>query len=106
MHGRAIRESTPHYRLEFSPPISETPETTNQLSEVQMPANDPVIRRMTSRLGVAMRKGDPDAIAEARRDMATAQMEVAIRKAIASAPPLTDAQRDHLRSLLMSGGAR
>lgn len=57
-------------------------------------------------LGVASRgTRDPEKIAEARRALAAAKIEAAIEKAVASAPPLTAAQRDRLASLLRPGAA-
>lgn len=41
----------------------------------------------------------------ARRDLATARIAVAIEKNVATAPPLTSEQRDRLHRLL-DGGAR
>lgn len=46
---------------------------------------------------------DPAKLAEARRTLAEAQIERAIRRALAVAPPLTDIQRARLAELL--GGA-
>ena len=41
---------------------------------------------------------------DARRDLAAAQIACAIDKALAAAPPLTDAQRVHLSGLLADKG--
>lgn len=46
---------------------------------------------------------DPELVA-ARRDLAAAKLEEHIERALASAPPLSDAQRERLASIL-SGGA-
>lgn len=45
----------------------------------------------------------PEADASARRDLAAAKLEKAIREALDAAPPLTSGQRDRL-SVLLSGG--
>ena len=57
-----------------------------------------------SRLGVAARRRDPEAIAEARRDLAAANIAAHIRKIVDDAPPLSAEQRAELAALL--GGAR
>lgn len=55
------------------------------------------------RLGVARRTGADDT--DARRNVAHAKIADAIDRALASAPPLTNAQRAHLSGLLAVGGA-
>lgn len=71
---------------------------------------DPV-HSAVAHLGVALRTsrggkgGDPAAVADARRNLAEAQIKRAIERALAAAPPLTDEQRAKLAALL-SGGAR
>ncbi|MBA2715609.1 MAG: hypothetical protein H0U51_00850 [Propionibacteriales bacterium] len=50
------------------------------------------------------RTPDPETEAAARRELATAKIERAIREAIAAAPPLTNEQRERIASLLASGG--
>lgn len=68
-------------------------------------SKDPV-RVATSRLAIATRWGkDEDTLTAARRDLTEAKLERAIREAVASAPPLTPAQRDRLATLL-TGGAK
>lgn len=72
-------------------------------------STDPVLTARAA-LGVASRytaKGapDPDRVAAARRDLTAAKLERAIREAVASAPPLTSAQRDRLATLL-TGAAK
>jgi hypothetical protein len=47
---------------------------------------------------------DPDLVA-ARRDLAAANLEEAIRRTVASAPPLTTEQRDLLARLITGSGA-
>lgn len=68
-----------------------------------MPANDPGLRRASSRLGSAVRFNlGPEAIADARRDVAEEQIRVAIEKAVAKAPPFTHEQRDRLVGLIQA----
>ncbi len=64
-------------------------------------------QRTIGSLGYACREdvGTPETRAEARRDLSALKLELAIQKAVAAAPPLTDEQRARLASLL-SGGAR
>jgi len=63
-----------------------------------------------ARLSVAVRTtrggkgGDPQAVAEARRNLTEVKLERAIGQALAAAPPLTDQQRARLAALL--GGAK
>jgi hypothetical protein len=47
--------------------------------------------------------GDPSRVRAARRDYAAAKLEAVITDTLRNYPPLTDSQREHLRSLL--GGA-
>lgn len=49
---------------------------------------------------------DPAAVAEAKRDLIAANCEVAIGKALASAPPITAEQRARLAALLAGGGSK
>ncbi|MFC5998282.1 hypothetical protein ACFP6A_06025 [Quadrisphaera sp. GCM10027208] len=63
----------------------------------------PKIAKTRSRVGVAYRTGDPQAIAEASRDHAAAKIETFIERTLAAAPPLTDEQRDKLALLLRAG---
>jgi hypothetical protein len=57
------------------------------------------------RLGIARRNGVDDT--DARRDVAAAKIADAIDKALADAPPLTNAQRAHLAEMLaVAGDAR
>lgn len=63
------------------------------------------LQRAHGRLGMARRYGADDT--EARRDVVAAKIADAIDKALADAPPLTDAQRAHLaRMLAVAGDAR
>lgn len=63
------------------------------------------VARTRSRVAVATRLGTPSDVTEARRAHATAKLADYIRKTVDEAPPLTDAQRDRLASLLRGGGA-
>jgi hypothetical protein len=56
-----------------------------------------------NRLGVATRRGVPEEIEAARRDLAATKIEQYIRKVVDEAPPLTNAQRDRLAVLLRGG---
>ena len=56
-------------------------------------------------LARAHKTGDPLKIEQARRNLAAAQAEKAIRQALATAPPLTAEQRNQLAGLLR-GDAR
>lgn len=51
-------------------------------------------------LGVASRRRDAEAVARARQELASAKVEAYVEKALAEAPPLTDAQKDRLVSIL------
>jgi hypothetical protein len=61
------------------------------------PANKVVFAR--NRLGVASRGSDPDAIADARRELAAAKLEAYVAKVVAEAPPLSPEQRDRIALL-------
>jgi hypothetical protein len=57
------------------------------------------------RLGAAQRNNTP-AVPDARRDLAAAKLEQYVAKVVATAPPLTSAQRDRIAALLRPvGGA-
>lgn len=47
--------------------------------------------------------GNPEKVATSRRDAEAARIEIAIHKALAGAPPLTDEQRERLAALLVGG---
>lgn len=52
------------------------------------------------------KKADPDAdVTDLRRQLKAERLEEYIREVVASAPPLTQQQRDALATLLTSGGA-
>lgn len=63
-----------------------------------------------SALGLASRRRDAEAIAEARQELASAKIAAYVNAALAEAPPLTDEQKDRLSSILTgalrSGDAR
>lgn len=63
------------------------------------------IIRLRGKYAMAVRRGDPEKIAETKRNLATANLEKYISKVVADAPPLTEDQREHLAALL-SGGAK
>ena len=67
-------------------------------------SRDPVLTAR-SRVALATRHGNAEALTEARRDLNAAHVERAIARALAAAPPLTDDQRHRLSALLV-GGAR
>jgi hypothetical protein len=62
-------------------------------------------QRARSALGGASRAGDPEQIAEARRQLTEATLAAAIRRAVDSAPPLSEAQRARLALLLHPGAS-
>jgi hypothetical protein len=53
-----------------------------------------------ARARIAHSQGDPERNREARREYAALKLEMAICRAVESAPPLTEAQRARLRTLL------
>lgn len=57
-----------------------------------------------SRLGVAARRADPDAIESARQELAAAKLEAYVEKVVAEAPPLTPEQLDLISAALHGGG--
>lgn len=64
----------------------------------------PEVALSRSRLGLAARWGDTEAIAEARRDLAAAKLQASIERTLAEAPELSPEQRARLAALL-NGGA-
>ena len=54
---------------------------------------------------VRHRPGDTEAITSARRDFAASKLSDYISRTLATAPPLTDSQRERLAHLLRGGGA-
>lgn len=57
-----------------------------------------------SALGVATRIGDKQRIAEARRNLAAANIESYVAKVVAKAPPLTDTQANRIAAMLRPYG--
>ena len=51
------------------------------------------------------RSGDTEALDDARRNLRAARLEDHIRREVALAPPLTDAQRSRLAAILARNGA-
>lgn len=64
------------------------------------------VLRARAVLGHASRTGDSRKVADARRDLAAANLEQYIGKVTADAPPLTAEQRDHLATLIREGAIR
>ena len=60
-------------------------------------------RNKVARLYIGGRAPDPEAVAEARRGLAVARLERAVREAVDAAPPLTSEQREHIIALLLTG---
>jgi hypothetical protein len=69
-----------------------------------MPAHDPVVRAISSRIAAIERHHPNTDTGDLRRDMRAAKLAEHIKKVVASAPPLTDDQRARLSSLLRSNG--
>lgn len=65
----------------------------------------PTITQARSRLGVAARRRDDEAIRENRRDLAAAKVAQYIERTLEDAPPLTDDQRQTLARLLLGGAS-
>ncbi len=64
------------------------------------------IQRATARLSglyIYGKHPSPEVEANARRELAAAKIERAVREAIAKAPRLTDEQRERIAALLVSG---
>jgi hypothetical protein len=58
------------------------------------------LQKRRNELGSARRRNDPEATARARQNLAEAHIEAAIERALATAPPLRDEQRERLVALL------
>jgi len=65
-----------------------------------MPANSATLRVAVAKAGHAARKGDPERIAETRRDLATERIASYVERVVAGAPQLTSQQLDRLAELL------
>lgn len=59
-----------------------------------------------TKVAQAYRTNNPERIADARRELATANIEAAIQRALEKAPPLTPEQVKHLSGLLRTGGSK
>lgn len=55
-----------------------------------------------SKVGVASRRGNPEQISNARRELAAAKLEAYVAAVLAEAPPLTPEQLDRIAVLLHS----
>lgn len=60
----------------------------------------PSLQATRSAIGAAVRRGDPQAEADARREHAANVLEKHIPEVLATAPPLTNEQLDRLAALL------
>lgn len=66
------------------------------------------IARAKSRVGVLARKSVPstaEQVAEAKAELAAANIEAAIEKALRGAPPLSEERAQRIAALLLAGGA-
>jgi hypothetical protein len=63
------------------------------------------VLRARSRKGVMARIGDEAGVLEASRDLAAEKIAAYIERVVASAPPLSTAQRERLAALLTGGDA-
>lgn len=72
-----------------------------------MPHENPARRNAASTIAAIRRHGGPDdpRLPELRRDLAADKLEEHIRKVVDAAPPLTDAQRLKLASLLVGSNS-
>jgi len=69
-----------------------------------MPAHDPVVRALSSKIA-AIERHHPNADTDQlRRDMRAAKLAEHIRRVVDVAPPLTDDQRARLTALLRPSG--
>ncbi|GAB3349982.1 hypothetical protein [Modestobacter lapidis] len=64
-----------------------------------MPASSPTLRNSTARAGAAVRWGKANAD-DARRELAAERITEYVQKVLATAPPLTNEQREKLALLL------
>jgi hypothetical protein len=69
-----------------------------------MPARDPEVRTISSRIAATERHHPDTDTSALRRDLRVAQLAAHIRRVVDAAPPLSGAQRDRLAVLLRSGG--
>lgn len=64
------------------------------------------VLKARSDLGNAVRRRDPEQIAEARRTLAAAKLEAYVSRVLAEAPPLTPAQSSRIASMLRGSSGR
>lgn len=62
------------------------------------------VLRAKSALGVATRRGDTEAIATARSELAAANLAAYVKKTVNAAPPLTPEQLARVSALLRPAG--
>lgn len=62
------------------------------------------VLKARSRIGVAARRGTPDDVADARRDLRAAKLEKAAREAAEALPPLTEDQARRIAQILYPQG--
>lgn len=65
---------------------------------------DPNVARTRARVAVATRRGDSNALTDARREHAESLLAAYITKVVAKAPPLTEEQRHRIAALLTAAG--
>lgn len=73
-----------------------------------MPSNSSV-SHAKSRVAILSRKAvksTPEQLAEAKAELAASNIEAAIEKALAGAPPLSDERAHRIASMLLAGGVR
>lgn len=70
-----------------------------------MPFAGSEVARTRSQIAVATRCGTPEAVTTARRDHAAAKLRAYVAETIATAPPLTNEQREAVAALLRGGAA-
>lgn len=70
-----------------------------------MAAHSPSLRIAAAVAGGVARRGDPERLALARRDLAAERLACYIGRVLADAPPLTIEQRDRLACLLRGDAA-
>ena len=58
------------------------------------------VLKARSALGVASRRGNPEEVRKARRNLAAANIEAYVARVVSEAPPLTDDQKHRIASLL------
>jgi hypothetical protein len=70
-----------------------------------MPARDPAVRAITSKIGAARRHHPGTDTSELERDLHAARLEDHVRRVVNDLPPLTDDQRNRLALPLQGGEA-